>query len=167
MTQTSFELPMRANITLTPRQLALAMASVAVGGAAGTLLRDLLERLQSIPPEFPSGWSAFAPLSNWPNPYAAIDWTNQIPWILLAINVVGVYAATRLLRGPLHQRDPNNLTRLVLITGLLGGFTSYSSLFAALGAIWHLSIGGSILTGAGAILSGVIAAMLGLGRVRR
>jgi CrcB protein len=138
---------MRAHTTLSPKQLALAVLTVACGGAAGTIARDLLLKLEP---------QAVGP-----------DWVVRIPWVLLAINLVGVYVATRLLRGPLRHHDPNNLTRLLLITGLFGGFTSYSSLIVDLAAIWHVSVLGSIFMALMAILSGVFAAWLGLWRRTR
>ncbi|MGD0054922.1 MAG: CrcB family protein [Acidimicrobiales bacterium] len=135
---------MRPHLTLNPKELALAIFAVLCGGAVGTVIRDLLLKWQ------PSGHGT--------------DWTMKIPWILLLINLVGVFLATRLLRGPLRHHDPNDLTRLLLITGLFGGFTSYSSLFVDLAAIWHVSIGGSIFVALLALLSGALAAWLGLGR---
>jgi CrcB protein len=138
---------MRAHTTLSPRQLARALLAVACGGAVGTIARDLLLKLEP---------QAITP-----------DWVARIPWVLLAINVVGVYAATKLLRGPLRHHDPNDVTRLLLITGLFGGFTSYSSLFVALAAIWHVSVLGSIFMALMAILSGVFAGWLGLRRRAR
>jgi CrcB protein len=133
---------MGPHVTLRPKQLAVAIVAVAGGGAVGTILRDLFLKLQSSS--------------------SSTDWTSKIPWVLLVINLAGVYLATRLLRGPLRQHDPNDLTRLLVITGFFGGFTSYSSLFVALAAIWHLSIAGSLLVAVMALLSGVIAAWLGL-----
>jgi len=88
---------MRAHITLSPKQLGLAMLFVALGGAVGTLIRDLLLKvnLYGIPRS-----SAV---------YSTPDWTHQIPWVLLAINTIGVYVATDLLRhrlnlAPHHRR---------------------------------------------------------------
>lgn len=146
---------MRSNISLTPKQFGIALLFVAFGGAIGTLLRDLLLKisLNSIP-------------SN-PAVFTLPDWTNEIPWILLVINTVGVYVATDLLRHRLKHHDPNDPLRLLLVTGFLGGLTSYSGLFVDLAAIWHLSIGGCLLTVAGAILAGVFAGWLGLGPRRR
>jgi fluoride exporter len=135
---------MRPHLTLSPKQLMLAILCVASGGAAGTLCRDLLLKWQS------NGTS--------------IDWTTRIPWVLLLINLLGVFLATRLLRGPLKHHDPNDFWRLLLITGLFGGFTSYSSLFVDLAAIWHVSIAGSLLVALLALVSGALAAWLGLGR---
>jgi fluoride ion exporter CrcB/FEX len=78
------------------------------------------------------------------------------------INVAGVYLATRILVGPLRNHDPNDLTRLLVITGFLGGFTSYSSLFVSLAEIWHQSVPASLSVGILAVLSGVGAGWLGI-----
>jgi fluoride ion exporter CrcB/FEX len=137
---------MAPHVTLKPKQFIIAIFAVMAGGAVGTLSRDLLLKLEPV--------------------QTGTDWTTRIPWVLLSINLVGVLLATRMLRGPLRHRDPNDLSRLLIITGLFGGFTSYSSLFADLAAIWHLSIAGCLFVAAGALLSGVFAAWLGLMRRR-
>jgi fluoride ion exporter CrcB/FEX len=146
---------MRAHITLSPKQLGLAVLFVALGGGIGTLIRDLILKINLY--AVPQGSAV----------YPSTDWTHQIPWLLLAINTVGVYAATDLLRHRLKHHDPNDPMRLVLVTGFLGGLTSYSGLFVDLATIWHLTIGGCLLVTAGAILAGLSAGMLGLGRHRR
>src|ERR1017187_1915021 len=146
---------MRSHITLSPKQLGLAMLVVALGGAVGTLIRDLSSKI-NLYGSPPSPGSFYLP-----------DWTHRIPWVLLAINTVGVFVATDLLRHRLKHHDPNDPMRLLLVTGFLGGLTSYSGLFVNLAAIWHLTIGGCLLVTAGAILSGLFAGMLGLGRHRR
>lgn len=138
---------MAPHTTLTPRQLLLAVAVVAAGGALGTLLRDVALRIET------THWYGSV--------VGATGWASRVPWILGLVNVVGVYFATEALRGPLVRHDPNNLTRLVVITGFFGGFTSYSSLFVSLGAIWHVSVPGALVTGLAAVLSGVVAAWLG------
>lgn len=135
---------MAPHVTLKPKQLVIAILAVAAGGAMGTLCRDLLLKLQSAP--------------------TGSDWTSRIPWVLLSINLVGVLVATRMLRGPLRHRDPNDFKRLLVITGLFGGFTSYSSLYVDLAAIWHRSIPGCLFVAVGALLSGAFAAWLGLKR---
>ena len=136
---------MSANTTLKPREFVMALSSCAVGGFAGTLLRDLLTGLEHLP-----------------TPSASISWIHEIPWTLLAINFLGVLLATRLLRGPLRRHDPNDRTRVLIITGFFGGFTSYSALFVYLAGIWHVSPSGSLLVAVGALLSGVLGAWLGL-----
>lgn len=151
---------MQANITLSPRQFAVAVSAVAAGGGVGTLLRDLLLKLQpTVAVE--TGWTGIAPLVLRPS------WTSSIPWALLAINFVGVLVATHLLAGPLRHHDPNDTVRLLVITGFLGGLTSYSGLFYDFDVLWHRSIAGCLFVAVMAILSGVFAAWLGVRRWRR
>jgi fluoride ion exporter CrcB/FEX len=138
---------MPPNITLRPRQLASTIGATAAGGFVGTLLRAWLSGLEHLP-----------------NPTGSVTWPQEIPWVLLAINVVGVYLATRLLRGHLRRRDPNDMARVLVITGFFGGLTSYSGLYVDLATIWHVCIGGCLAVAAGAILSGVLAGWLGLQR---
>lgn len=138
---------MASSTSLSTRQLALSVLVVAAGGGVGTLLRDLALRLDT------TQWYRHV--------VGTSGWASRVPWTLALINVLGVYFATVALRGPLVRHDPNNLTRLVLITGFFGGLTSYSSLYVALGAIWHVSVPGALLTAATAVLSGVAAAWLG------
>jgi fluoride ion exporter CrcB/FEX len=140
---------MPAHVTLRPRQLALAIAAAAAGGFVGTLLRAWLTGLEHLP-----------------SPNGPVTWPQEIPWVLLAINFVGVYLATYLLRGPLRRRDPNELSRILIITGFFGGLTSYSGLYVDLAAIWHVCVGGCFAVVAGALVSGVLAAWLGLLRHR-
>ena len=138
---------MAPHTTLTPRQLLIAVVVVAAGGAVGTLLRDLALRIDT------THW--FIQI------VGATGWASRVPWVLALVNIVGVYLATVALRGPLVRHDPNNLTRLVIITGFFGGFTSYSSLYVSLGTIWHVSVLGALFTALLAVLSGVVAAWLG------
>lgn len=123
------------------------VGAVALGGAAGTLLRDLALRADT------ASWYL--------NLVGRHGWSVRVPWLLLVINLLGVYFATYTLKGPLRRHDPNNLTRLLIITGFFGGFTSYSSLFVSLGAIWHVSIAGAILTATLSVMGGALVAWLG------
>jgi len=142
---------MNANVTLKPREFVMALLSAALGGFVGTLLRDLLVKLEYLP-------SATSSL---------VTWSQEIPWPLLIINFVGVFLTTKLLRGPLRHHDPNNLSRILIVTGFFGGLTSYSGLYVNLAQIWHLSVPGSILVALGAIVSGAVAGWLGLLKWRR
>lgn len=146
---------MPSHISLSPKQFLYALLFVAAGGAAGTLIRDLLLKLDPTKVLVHDG------------NYGSTSWIHAIPWMLLLINTVGVYVATDLLHRRLHHRDPNNPLRLLMITGFLGGLTSYSGLFVNLATLWHLSIGGCLLTAVAAILAGVFAGWLGLGPRRR
>ncbi len=123
----------------------LAAAAATSGGFVGTLLRAWLTGLEHLP-----------------NPSGPVTWLQEIPWALLVINFVGVYLATRLLRGLLRHRDSNDLGRVLVITGFFGGLTSYSGLYVDLAAIWHVCVGGCFAVAVGAILSGVLAGWLGL-----
>lgn len=138
---------MAAHHPLPRRQLLVAVAAVAVGGAVGTLLRVVALRIDS------TRW--FVEL------VGTSGWATHVPWILALINVVGVYFAAAALNGLLLRRGPNDLGRLVIITGFFGGLTSYSSLFVSVGAIWHVSVWGAVFTVLCAVLSGVGAAWLG------
>ena len=148
-------MPMPSNLSLSPKQFLYALLFVAAGGAVGTCLRDLLTKVNPT-----------KVLTNGGD-YGSTSWLHAVPWMLLLINTVGVYLATDLLHRRLHHRDPNNPLRLLMITGFLGGLTSYSGLFVDLATLWHLSIGGCLLTAVAAILAGVFAAWLGLGPKRR
>jgi fluoride ion exporter CrcB/FEX len=146
---------MSPNTSLSPGQLIKAVAAVALGGALGTLLRDLLLHTNWLSGDaIPRGSATYGPHS--------LSWTSQIPWMLLLINFVGVLVATAVLVGPLRHHDPNDLTRLVVITGFFGGFTSYSGLFVDISTLWHLSVSAGIGVLVGAVLSGVVAGWLGL-----
>jgi fluoride ion exporter CrcB/FEX len=149
---------MRPNTSLSPRQLLIAILAVAGGGAAGTLLRDLLSKINTSP-FLNNGWVGYSPQQS--------KWTDFIPWVLLGINFLGVVGATWLLRGPLKSHDPNNPARLLVITGFFGGLTSYSGLFVDFDVLWHHSIVGCLLVAAMAILSGFFGAWLGLRRWSR
>jgi CrcB protein len=142
---------MHANVTLKPREFVMALSSAAAGGFSGTLLRDLLTSLEHLP----------SPTSSF------VTWPQEIPWALLAINMVGALIATALLRGPLRHHDPNDRTRVLVITGFFGGLTSYSGLFVAFSALWHVSAAGCLLVALGALLSGFVAGWLGLKRFHR
>ena len=63
--------------------MALAVGFVAGGGAVGTLARDLALRLQGAAMPIPRGSVT----------YTSVSWTDQVPWVLLAINFIGVYVA--------------------------------------------------------------------------
>ena len=157
-----------ANLSMTPRQLLRALVAVFVGGAVGTLLRDLALKIDPVPKVshvclgvaiFSSSGPALCPRGT-----APVWWFSDVPWTLLIINAVGVFVVARLLRTSLRGRDANDLTRLFVVTGFFGGFTSYSALFSDVAPIWHLSPLGATLVLVAALTSGVGAAWLGLAR---
>ncbi|HQT99430.1 MAG TPA: CrcB family protein, partial [Acidimicrobiales bacterium] len=157
-----------ANLSLTPKQLLRAIVAVFVGGSLGTLLRDFALKIDAVPKvsHLCLGvailTSSGAP--DCPRGTAPVWWFSDVPWTLLVINALGVFVVTRLLRTSLRGRDAHDLTRLFVVTGFFGGFTSYSALFSDVAPIWHLSHIGATFVIAVAMGTGISAAWLGLGR---
>lgn len=121
---------------------------VFAGGALGTLARALLESV------FPAG-------------------TGAVPWATFAINVAGAFCLGLLLTvlGRLGPDDGwRRAARLGLGTGLLGGFTTYSTLavetvhrWPALGSAYAVL---SVVLGVGAAAAGLACARVLVRRAR-
>ena len=131
-----------------PSLLVLA-ALVAAGGAVGTAVRALLEHAW---PATPGGW----------------------PWTTFAINLVGSFALGALLET-LARSGPDagrrRVARLVVGTGVLGGFTTYSTFVVE---VERRLSGGFVATGVAyaltSVVLGLVAAWLGVvaaGALRR
>lgn len=117
------------------------LLAVALGGFLGSLLRVWL-----VPP---SGRSQVAVL-------------HMVPWALLGINALGVALAVYLLHRLFSHQSFLDPARLFLITGFLGGLTSYSGLLLSLYDIWQVRPLLAISVGLGAIVSGVIAGRIAM-----
>lgn len=121
---------------LRPSSLAL----VFVGGTIGTGIREALSL-------------AFPPV-------------DGVPYAILGVNLVGAFLLGVLLDA-LARRGPDTgrlrAARLLLGTGVLGGFTTYSALAADTAALLG---GGSVATGAlygvGTVLVGGVASWAGM-----
>ncbi len=119
---------------------------VAIGGAVGSALRYAVA-------------SALPATASW--------W----PWPTFLVNVVGAFALGWLLeaaaiRGP----ETSRLRRLRLFagTGVLGGFTTYSSLALEVhGLVVHQVWAGAAVYAAGSLVLGTVAAVLGIALGRR
>lgn len=85
------------------RALALQLSAVALGGAAGSVLRYLLGLLV----------------------HGGLG--KGFPFGTLAVNVLGSLAVGYFATLLPHTEQPAPLLRLLLITGLLGGFTTFSA----------------------------------------
>lgn len=131
-----------------PRWLAL----VLVGGAVGTGIRDALERA---------------------NPAPAGGW----PWTTFVINVTGSFVLAVLLES-LALGGPDagwrRVLRLGVGTGVLGGFTTYSTFAVETAHLLGADPGGAhgaVLVGVGyavgSVVLGVAAAWAGLALARR
>lgn len=122
------------------------MAAVLLGGFFGSGLRYL-----------GTSTNFLTPVETYHAP-----WSSQIPWSLLIINFVGVLVASVVLLRILESHNPDGFARLLVITGFLGGFTSYSGLFVYLDKIWEISVIGAFLTGLLALVSGLVAFLFAL-----
>lgn len=113
------------------------LVAISIGGVIGSLGRLGIESLQP--------------------PWDGVGW----PWATLAINVMGCLAIGALATLPRLQQGPTWL-RPFLITGVLGGFTTYSALALEAGILLD---SGDIASGVGylavTMVGGLCAATLG------
>ena len=124
-----------------------ATLSVAVGGAAGSVLRYQLGRM----------------VTNLAGP------GNTFPWGTLSINILGSLAMGALVgwlaRGSMNPQSAEPL-RLLIGVGLLGGFTTFSAFSSELVTMLHrgqamLALGyaaASLIAGMAAVIIGLVAA---------
>lgn len=113
---------------------------VALGGAVGTGLRESLALM----------WPAAA---------------GGFPWTIFAINVVGAFVLGVLLEAlSLRGADEGNrrILRLALGTGVLGGFTTYSSLATDVASRLPDATGIALGYAAASLVLGVLAAFGGI-----
>lgn len=118
---------------------AMHVLAVFVGGAAGTAARALVG--------------------------AIVPTVDGVPVATIAINVTGAFALGALL-ALLARRGPDSgrrrTARLLLGTGVLGGFTTFSSLAVDTAVLLAGHRAGEALAyGLGSVLAGVLAATLG------
>lgn len=118
---------------------------VAAGGALGSVLR----------------WSATAAL-------ARLSRDAAFPWGTLAVNLVGSCAIGFVLTLAFERSSVPPATRLFLVTGVLGGFTTFSAFS------WETLVllrDGHALAAAGyaggSVLGGLLAAFLGVALATR
>lgn len=113
------------------------MLLVAAGGAIGSVLRYLVALL---------GLALFG---------------GGFPWGTLAVNVVGSAAI-----GVLAALGVSGEMRLLLVTGLLGGFTTFSAFSLETGMLWDRSPGLAALYVAASVTLGLAAFALCWGLLR-
>jgi CrcB protein len=119
------------------------LAAIGIGGAIGSLGRLGIETLQP--------------------PWNGVGW----PWATLAINVLGCLAIGALATLPRLRQGPTWI-RPFLITGLLGGFTTYSALALEAGILLDSGHPGSAVGYlAATMVGGLAAATLGRWLVER
>ena len=128
--------PVRRPLHLRARSIGL----VALGGTVGTALREVL------------ALSAPAP-------------AGTVPWTILGINLVGS-ALLGLLLEVLARRGPDEGRRrdlrLLVGTGALGGFTTYSALAVDTALLAGTAPALALAYGLGTVVAGLAAAALGI-----
>lgn len=103
---------------------------VALGGATGSMLRYLTSVL-------------------------ALEWLGAaFPWGTLAVNAVGSFAI-----GAMAGADVEGGARLLLVTGMLGGFTTFSAFSLDAAKLWEA---GQSATAAGYVIGSVVFALAAL-----
>ena len=111
---------------------------VGAGGAIGSLARYGLDRA------FPVGTGTFPPTT-------------------FAINVAGAFALAFLLETLVRRRTPDHWLRLLVGVGVLGAFTTFSTMATELALLWRDGDRVLALAYAGASLAaGVLAVLAGL-----
>ena len=115
-----------------------ALIMVAIGGAAGSVLRYLTSVL-------------------------ALAWLGPaFPWGTLAVNAIGSFII-----GALAGADVEGGARLLLVTGFLGGFTTFSAFSLEATMLWDRAPGLSIAYVAASIILGSALCLAGFWLFRR
>ena len=115
-----------------------ALIMVAIGGAAGSVLRYLTSVL-------------------------ALAWLGPaFPWGTLAVNAIGSFII-----GALAGADVEGGARLLLVTGFLGGFTTFSAFSLEATMLWDRAPGLSIAYVAASIILGGALCLAGFWLFRR
>ena len=96
----------------------------------------------------------------------ALPWSGDtIPWAVLIVNITGAFLLGLLLTA-LASRVPESPARrdvrVCVGTGVLGGFTTYSSLATDTATLAESDLGLAVVYGLGSVLVGVAAAGLGV-----
>jgi len=120
---------------------------ICCGGAAGTGARYLL-----------GGWIARTA-------------GGSFPWSTLVINVSGSFAIGVIMAAALRTGAMSETTRIVLTTGVLGGFTTYSTFnYETLELVkqgaWAWGVLNAAMTFAGCLAAGALGSWLGLSLTR-
>jgi len=129
----------RPAVVSPPRLDAAAVGAIGLGGGLGSVGRYALSRW----------WPAHA---------------GAVPWTTLAINVVGSLLLGMLVVAVTEIWRPHHLVRPLLGTGVLGGFTTFST-FAVEDRGLAFSTAASYLMLS--VVGGLAAAVLGMGLIRR
>lgn len=115
---------------------------VVLGGTAGTALRDLIENSFRTPP-------------------------GQFPWATFAINVSGAFLLGALVEVlVLSPAGPRRALQLTFGTGLLGGYTTYSTFVLETVALGGAGAASALGYVAASLVAGFAAAFAAMGAAR-
>lgn len=90
-------------------------------------------------------------------------WSSSFPWHTLAVNVVGSFFIGLLMGASLQRGDASLGARLFLGVGLLGGFTTLSTLSYETVALFQQGqVLNAVVNMFGSVLLGVTAAAIGI-----
>lgn len=122
------------------RQILPRLGAVALGGFVGGALRYVVTVVLGSTSDASTAKSAW----------------SYLDVRLLLVNSLGVAVAVFLVLGPLRTRTADDPLRLLIMTGGLGGLTTYSSLLYEIGRMWQSSpvdgaLGGILSLGCGAL----------------
>ena len=86
-------------------------------------------------------------------------WGPHFPWGTMLINIAGSFAMGAFIEILARRFGASNELRLFVATGVLGGFTTFSSFSLDFAALWER---GSALPALGYMLTSVVGAILAL-----
>ncbi|CAM5359122.1 CrcB protein [Aquamicrobium terrae] len=86
-------------------------------------------------------------------------WGPHFPWGTMLINIAGSFAMGAFIEILARRFGASNELRLFVATGVLGGFTTFSSFSLDFAALWER---GSALPALGYMLASVVGAILAL-----
>lgn len=119
-----------------------AVAAVAAGGAAGSVLRYLM----------------MAGVGRWTG--------AGFPWGTLMVNVVGSLVMGILVEGVARKFSLVGIWQVFLFVGVLGGFTTFSTFSLDLVTLMDRHAGLAAVYAVGSVVAGVAALFLGMALVR-
>jgi CrcB protein len=88
------------------------------------------------------------------------------PWGTLAVNVLGCFIIGVLMGLTDSERWPGPQARLLLVTGLLGGLTTFSTFSHETERLLATQPTWALVNAGGSVLAGVLAVLLGRGLVK-
>ena len=92
---------------------------------------------------------------------------TQFPWGTFIVNVIGSFLIACVVEYAVMRGESGNWMRFLLVTGFLGGFTTFSAFaFETVAMLERRQVGSAALYVIVTVLAGIAAAWLGLAGVR-